>query len=256
MNISHLIPRNRHLMLFLPKPSSSSETANKQGRSHQNDKLVSTKPQLSEAQVLLESALKKLALAQEKIDILKKDNEDLMSQIEIVTFKQTESHVHQNLLKKIEKTDSIAQKLKTELYEIRQRFKRQLNLVIYNLPEDHSANRNRCRERQADLDSIWEMIEYAGIRDIDTFTCVRLGNELPSNLLQPRPLLVEFENVRGRRLLLAKSVHIGKEFGCYVKPDLSKKQRTAEKEVWKELKIRRANGEKVRMFRSKIVQIT
>jgi len=126
--------------------------------------------------------------------------------------------------------------------EYRDRERRKLNVVVYNVPESKAEDSSRRKKDDATfVNSIFEALEIAIPEMVDV---TRLG---PRNPDKNRILRVTFSDLEQKRSLLtnSKKLRLLEKFKkVYVNPDLSFQERKTQKVLRDELTRRKKAGEK------------
>ena len=136
--------------------------------------------------------------------------------------------------------------------EALQRFQRREFLIISGLQENSTGSLSERTE--ADTESVKSLAESIGLEGFKPTEVLRIGQ---INQARARLLRVKCPTVRDRAALLrgSKRLHNDPSFkNVYVNPDLTRQQRERNKELRREVKIRREIGEDVTIYRGEIVK--
>ena len=138
--------------------------------------------------------------------------------------------------------------------EQKERKYRASNIIIHNIPEPSSDEaEDRIKE---DLSAVMKVFEAMDIEEQEVVKkCVRLGKK-EQGKNRPTKIILNDKGLRSRILKRAKVLKdVADVERVYVGPDLTKMQRTEQKELRKELLARREKGETdIFIRRGKIVQ--
>lgn len=127
--------------------------------------------------------------------------------------------------------------------EYRDMERRKWNLIIFNVPESKSIESSQ--RKAEDREFFNSLINDIGVDPVDVIDVVRLGAKTPNKL---RPLRVQFNNLSHRRSVLVNAKKLRNSSsdvfkGIYINPDLSVKERQAQRKLRLELAKRKENGE-------------
>ena len=127
--------------------------------------------------------------------------------------------------------------------EYRDMERRKWNLIVFNIPEPKS--REPSQRKAEDRETLNAIMKDIGVGSVDIAEVVRLGVITVNKI---RPLRVQFTNLSHRRSVLANTKRLrdfssGVFKGIYINPDLSVKERQAQRELRLELTRRKQNGE-------------
>lgn len=134
------------------------------------------------------------------------------------------------------------------------REKRKCNLIIYNLQE---SNASTPSDRTSDDKKSFAhlLASEFNIDNIEFLKCIRLGKPVED---KSRPLLISLADTTIKSNILRKASKLRKSTqysGVFITPDMTKKEREAAKELRKELKRRKSQGEdNLIIRRGKIVE--
>ena len=140
---------------------------------------------------------------------------------------------------------NLEQKIYDSFYEITNRESRKLNLVIKGLSENGN-----------DVTKINELFKHELATEIDpaNLQCKRIGRQ--DRL--PRPLLVTLPNMTAKRQILSNASNLrnyrtADQNKVFISPDLTPKQREANKALRDQLKEMRNLGQSVKIYKGQIV---
>ena len=193
----------------------------------------------------------KVAEAIEKLTTLEKRTETLESKVTDVETKIDKISEQVSRIVHTEITETMQEKSEID--------QRKLNLIVYGLPEVQETAWDTQQKIEADTETVENLVKNElgvglgprkGIVD-----CRRLGKSIDNGA---RPLRIVFSDLGTKRDVLfnAKKLRqsddvIAKK--VYINPDLTPKQRLAEKTLRDEMWARRNKGEKVIIQKGKIV---
>ena len=147
---------------------------------------------------------------------------------------------------------------KEVLQDIQEVEKRRNNVIIFGLNESRAESLSASKEE--DLRSVGSLGASLGVRGLKIQDCFRLGKR---GLQQrPRPVKVICQDPQQRHELISSAYRIpnlNEDLGfrrVFIKPDLSPKEQEADRQLRQELKLRRANGERVVLRGGRIVADT
>ena len=165
-----------------------------------------------------------------------KDMSEKITMLEGVILKKVNEKV-----KGIEKDVII--KVKEEIGQELEKFKRRKNIVIYGLPE--GEGRTEKEAYQMDHDNVQQLIREIGT-DVETFRIIRLGKQKIKN--KTRPIKVELSEEAEKYKILKKAANVrnleaAKFKSIIITTDMTVKQRELEKILREDLKNRREAGE-------------
>jgi hypothetical protein len=135
------------------------------------------------------------------------------------------------------------------LRESSEREAKRNNLIIFNLPEEKTAEK--------ELELIDEVYNVLGAKKDDaSFKMFRIGSRDNKKI---RPMVIKYEIFKEKMTLLSKAhklyqlpeTHVMKK--VIIKPDLTRLQQQEEKDLIRELRRRRSLGENVKIFKGVIV---
>ena len=185
------------------------------------------------------------------MEMLRKMSDQIDGIEKIVETKITEK------VKKVEK--DILSKVKEDIEQKFEKFKRRKNIVIYGLPEGKGIN--ETERSKSDYESIIELIGELDIElEVARFKAIRLGKQIAAN--RARPFKVELEAEEDKYKFLKKAARIRntqveKFKKIIISADLTLKQRELDKILREELKMRRDAGERnIKIKDGRIVQST
>ena len=144
---------------------------------------------------------------------------------------------------RVEKVEeSIDVKLQSAIDDYRNRESRKLNVILHNIPEPTAE---QATDRKAeDKEQIADMIENGlPLEPIETHSIIRLEKKIEG---KARLTKVTLDSVKNKRDVLnnAKNVRNSSTWGrVYITPDLTPRERDANKILREELKKRRDDGE-------------
>ena len=214
--------------------------------------LEDTQDKLLEQFKALELKLQKIQAIDQLKDQLKKlesmvqgskVSDQLSNQIKEIVHKPIEQQLKS--LEKASKQSNVitADTASKVVDEYRDMERRKWNLIVFNVPEPKSTESSQ--RKVEDWEFFNSLIDHIGIDPVDVTDVVRLGAKTSDKL---RPLRVQLNNLGHRRSVLANakklrdlSSDIFK--GIYINPDLSVKERQAQKKLRSELARRKENGE-------------
>ena len=133
--------------------------------------------------------------------------------------------------------------------------KRECNIILHNIPE--SVSEEIEDRKRYDASSVEDVLDYLDvICPQEDMKPVRLGKKLDSE--KPRLLKVTLDSIETKRQVLAKAKTLRNSSHSdlkkvYVSPDLTPKERDANKKLRDELRSRREKGEEVVIRNGKIV---
>ena len=133
--------------------------------------------------------------------------------------------------------------------------KRECNIILHNIPE--SVSDEIDERKRYDASSAEDVLDYLNIlTPQDELKPVRLGKKLDAD--KPRLLKVTLDSSETKRQVLTKAKTLRNSNRSdlqkvYVSPDLTPKEREANKKLRAELKSRRDEGEEVIIRNGKIV---
>ena len=133
--------------------------------------------------------------------------------------------------------------------------KRECNIILHNIPE--SVSEEIEDRKRYDASSVEDVLDYLDvICPQEDMKPVRLGKKLDSE--KPRLLKVTLDSIETKRQVLAKAKTLRNSSRSdlkkvYVSPDLTPKERDANKKLRDELRSRREKGEEVVIRNGKIV---
>ena len=140
---------------------------------------------------------------------------------------------------------NLEQKIFDSFYEITDREKRKLNLVVKGLSE-----------RDHDAEQITELFKHELVTEVDpaNLLCKRIGRVGR----YPRPILVTLPNMITKKQILSNSANLRNyrtsvDSKVFISPDLTPKQRAINKALREQVKIMRDNGHSVKIYRGEIV---
>ena len=127
--------------------------------------------------------------------------------------------------------------------EYRDLERRKWNLMFFNVPEHNSVESSQRKVK--DRDFVNSLVDSIGAGPIDIVDVVRLGAKASN---KPRPLRVQLSNLSHRRSILAKAKKLRESSSSifkevFINPDLSLKERQAQRELRQELAKRKESGE-------------
>ncbi|XP_063963743.1 uncharacterized protein LOC135156153 [Lytechinus pictus] len=129
--------------------------------------------------------------------------------------------------------------------EMIERERRKNNLVVFNLPE--STARSPKGRQDYDKKIVDELIlDGMGIEGVEVNKVTRLGGIGQNRFSKPRVTLIELQDSSTKNTLLRSAKNLrNKDMWAttYIAPDLTPNQRKQRKELYTELRLRRANGE-------------
>ena len=145
--------------------------------------------------------------------------------------------------------DALKQEIKNEIMEASKedgdKRKRESNLIFYNVPE---SNKETGQEREREDRDMCNRVFQQGMDDnhYEMEKVIRLGRYNENN--KPRPILVKLSGKQDKFRLLGKAKNLknceNQELKkVIVAPDLTAKEREADKKLRDELKVRRERGE-------------
>ena len=148
-----------------------------------------------------------------------------------------------------EKVDSSLKKVEYEfLNDLRESEQRKDNVMIFGLMESLASSPSESNEH--DLALIKSLSSKLGVQHLQVRNCFRLGQRTNA---RPRPIKLTCQNSEQRLFLLRSAFRIPKldaSLGfsrVFVKPDLTRKEQEAERQLHLELKMRREAGEDIRI---------
>ena len=135
-----------------------------------------------------------------------------------------------------------------------EREKRKNNLVVFNIPESNQID-IKARSKN-DISVFNEIVETVlKVQEVQVTKAIRLGKK---NSEKPRPLLLSFAQETTKREILSNARILRRSTkwsNVFISPDLTLKERQANREIRAEMKRRRENGEQNLIIkRGKIVQ--
>ena len=168
---------------------------------------------------------------------------DQLKEIETRLHKPIEQHLKSmevNTKKAKEATLDTASRVVDEYRDME---RRKWNLIVFNIPEPKS--REPSQRKAEDRETLNAIMKDIGVGSVDIAEVVRLGAITVNKI---RPLRVQFTNLSHRRSVLANAKRLrdsssGVFKGIYINPDLSVKERQAQRELRLELTRRKQNGE-------------
>ena len=127
--------------------------------------------------------------------------------------------------------------------EYRDMERRKWNLIVFIVPESKAIESSQ--RKTEDREFFNSLIDDIGVNLVDVIDVVRLGAKTPNKL---HSLRVQFNNLGHRRLVLANAKKLCDSSsdvfkGIYINPDLSVKERQAQRKLRSELARRKENGE-------------
>ena len=138
--------------------------------------------------------------------------------------------------------------------EQRERENRANNIILFNIPEsDKQDPQERTRE---DTDFVMDVFQAMEIEDRDLIEkCIRIGRKVSGRSRLTRVTL-KHQGTKGNILRKSRALENTDQFSeVYIRPDLTRLQRTEQRVLREELKSRRDKGEdNIFIRRGKIVQ--
>ena len=169
-----------------------------------------------------------------------KVSDQLSNQIKEIVHKPIEQQL-KSLEKAIKQSNVITADTASKVVdEYRDMERRKWNLIVFNVPEPKSTESS-----QRKVEFFNSLIDHIGIDPVDVTNVVRLGAKTSDKL---RPLRVQLNNLGHRRSVLANAKKLRNSSSdifkrIYINPDLSVKERQAQKKLRSELARRKENGE-------------
>lgn len=185
---------------------------------------------------------------------LKEENKILKERLAVIENKMQEikEEIKQEVISEVNSFKVILDEMK----EKEDKKMRECNLVLYQVKESNKVN---GKDREADDRSACEKIFKEGIgeEDFQIKSIYRLGRKIENernSSSKPRPLLVRLENSDQKWQILRNAKKLGRSTSdmkkCIVAPDLTIKEREADRKLRGELKERRDRGEEGWVIRS------
>ena len=139
------------------------------------------------------------------------------------------------------------------LNEQKERENRAKNIILFNIPESSKPNpQDRTKE---DTDFVTRVFQTLEIEDYDIDKCIRLGKKVSGKSRLTRVTLKSQES-KGNVLRKSRALENSEDFSdIYIRPDLTRLQRTEQRMLRDELRSRRDKGEdNIFIRRGKIIQ--
>ena len=136
--------------------------------------------------------------------------------------------------------------------EREEKLKKMKNVVIFNLREPDTGNLSMKEKKEQDQAVCKDIItNELGVEDVEIMETIRLGKQEPTARegVRPRALLVRLTDVQTKWEIVktAKKLKEAKKEdyrNVFIVPDLTHKERAAEKELRDQLKEKREKGER------------
>lgn len=141
------------------------------------------------------------------------------------------SHVKDQITSTLK--DEIGELVDARCKEMDDRRRRELNVIVYNLPEAY--NENNIRNKQEDETAIHKISTNLGIDNLQVETLYRLGKQKPNSSERPRALKIILKDRKQRKALLENSIQIKNKLQgtlqkAIIVKDLTFEQRQARKD--------------------------
>jgi hypothetical protein len=128
--------------------------------------------------------------------------------------------------------------------ELEEQARRRSCVIVHGLPE--ATNVNPGERKQADLDSVENLMHQLKCDAISVNSCFRLGKRIDDPAAKPRPVKLILASELNQQQLLksAKNLkHLSQWERVFIHPDLTPRQREARKLLIRQLKDRQEKGE-------------
>lgn len=134
--------------------------------------------------------------------------------------------------------------------EMEQRQYRANSLIMFGLPERMDGTVDE--RHQHDNQEIKKVVEFLDVQNVDIINCKRIGKAGKDGTRMSKVVL---NTVDKRREILkhAKSLKNYPHGNIFIKPDLTLRQQSQQRELWRQIKERRDRGEDVYINRGKIM---
>ena len=144
--------------------------------------------------------------------------------------------------------DLIENKILEAIHEQKQQERLKLNLFVRGMKSSDDDKRRFVQLCVSELN-----LSEAEAKEIKMTK--RVG---PASENNPQPMLVILTSAQIRRKILKNAPNLRRfsDEKIFIAPDFTKKQLEANKVVYSEFKHRKSNGENVKIFRNKVIQIT
>ena len=194
-------------------------------------------------------AIEKAITLEQDTTVLKKEMKEVQNQI--LDIQKTIKHTVDNKV-----TDILDEKRQIDM--------RKMNLIVYGLPEpekDGGTDWSTTEKDKADKEQLYEIIkEDIGVDLNQTSGIIdtrRFGTPSPG---KPRPLKIVFKDLDVKRNVLtnAKKLRNSDKPVCktlYINPDLTEKQREADKKLRAEMWIERGKQRNVIIRKGQLVEV-
>ena len=139
------------------------------------------------------------------------------------------------------------------LNEQKERESRAKNIILFNIPE--SDKQNPQERTQEDTNFVTRVFQTLEIEKCDIDKCIRLGKKVSGRSRLTRVTLKN-QDSKGNILRKSRALESSEDFSeIYIRPDLTRLQRTEQRMLRDELRSRREKGEdNIFIRRGKIIQ--
>jgi len=197
----------------------------------------------------LESIDKSLQQLTEKQEIRLTNLESKMENLETTSKVTIQTEVQAAKVQiKGELHDDIKKMVESRTKEMDDRRRRELNIIVFNMPE--GTNPRGTINKEKDEETLSEIVDALGVPDLQIETSYRLGkkpDQNPTNPTNPRPLKAILKDRKQRKKLLENAHKIKETVSGYLKDVIIIKDQTYEQREEKKKKRQSKNKNKDRV---------